>query len=148
MRYLIILTSLLICCISSCRSKKISDSKTNSKIEKISLSERTRGTFSTYTFSNGKLETSLNGKNSLEQMAENSWLKISAAAEEISLESISTFEAPSTKNYSDAALASTITIYRDGKEFHSNTFDSGNPPAELRSLYDEIKNLTGTKKSR
>ena len=148
MRYIIIMTSMILFIISSCKSKTIFSEKSVSKAEKISLSERTRGTNRTFTLSNGKLESSINGSIDNQEISQNDWSKTTDFADKIKLEEISKLEAPSTKRYSDAALASHITITKNGTDYQSSTFDSGNPPAELKNLYNEILRIVKAKKSK
>lgn len=148
MKYFIITATILLLTISSCKSKTVFSEKSISKVEKISLSERTRGTNRIFTLSNGKLESSINGIISNKEISQNDWSKTTDFADKIKLEEISKLEAPSTKRYSDAALASVITITKNETEYQSSAFDSGNPPAELKSLYDEIQKLIETKKSK
>ncbi|MCX8525715.1 hypothetical protein OF897_17510 [Chryseobacterium formosus] len=148
MKYFIITSTILSLTILSCKPKAVSSEKSISKVEKISLSERTRGTNRTFTLSNGKLESSINGIINNKEISQNDWSKTTDFADKIKLEEISKLEAPSTKRYSDAALASIITITKNETEYQSSAFDSGNPPAELKSLYVEIQKLIETKKSK
>lgn len=141
------ITSFITLIIMSCTTKN-SMEKSTSQISKISLTERTRGTNRIFTIENGKLENSTNGNITSKQLTENDWLKISTLAEKIDTENISKLVAPSTNRYSDAALASTVIIYKDGNEYQSSGFDSGNPPTELKDLYTEIQRVIETKKSR
>lgn len=141
------ITSFLVLIIMSCTTKN-SVEKSSSQINKISLTERTRGTNRIFTIENGKLENSTNGNITSQTLTENEWLKILKMAEKIDTESISKLTAPSTKRYSDAALATTIIIYKNGNEYQSSSFDSGNPPTELKDLYTEIQRIIETKKSR
>ncbi|WP_139422042.1 hypothetical protein [Chryseobacterium mulctrae] len=148
MRYIIIITSMILFIISSCKTNITSNEKTILKIEKVSLSERTRGTIRDITLSNGKLIYSINGNINSQEIPQNDWSKIVEYVEEINTEGISKLEAPTTKRFSDAALASHITITKNGSDYQSSTFDSGNPPLELKKLYDEIQRIIQTKKSR
>lgn len=134
---------------SSCKTNNHSNENSVIKIEKISLSEQTRGTNRIFTFSKGKLESSINGTKTNHEITLSDWSKILDNAENINLlEEISKLEAPSTKRYSDAALASAITITKNGLEYKSSDFDSGNPPMELKNLYNEIQKILEAKKSR
>ncbi|WP_159479229.1 hypothetical protein [Chryseobacterium sp. 18068] len=118
------------------------------KIEKVSLSERTRGTIRDFTLSDRKLVSSINGNINSQEISQNDWSKILEYIEEINAENISKLEAPTTKRFSDAALASNITITKNRTDYQSSTFDSGNPPLELKKLYDEIQRIIKTKKSK
>ena len=124
------------------------EKKSIENIEKIELKEQTRGTNRIFTIKNGKLENSTNGNVTSQELPENEWMKISKLAEKIDTENISRLIAPSTHRYSDAALASTLIIHKNGNEYQSSDFDSGNPPAELKDLYTEIQRIIETKKSR
>lgn len=148
MRYFIILTSILLFMTSSCKTNTNSNKNSIIQIEKVSLSEQTRGTIRIFTLYSGKLESSINGNSDSKEIPLSDWSKISENAENINLEKISKLESPSTKRYSDAALSTKITIYKNGTEYQSSDFDSGNPPAELKNLYNEIQRIIETKKSR
>lgn len=148
MRYIIIITSMVLFIISSCKTNMASHEKTIFKTEKISLSERTRGTIRDFTLSNEKLESIINGNINTQEISENDWSKIVEYTEQINVENISKLEAPTTKRFSDAALASHITITKNGTDYQSSTFDSGNPPLELKNLYTEIQRIIKTEKSK
>lgn len=148
MRYIIIITSMVLFIISSCKTNMASHEKTIFKTEKVSLSERTRGTIRDFTLSNGKLVSSINGNINTQEISQNDWSKILEYTEQINVENISKLEAPTTKRFSDAALASHITITKNGTDYQSSTFDSGNPPLELKNLYTEIQRIIKTKKSK
>lgn len=121
--------------------------KKHQMVDNITLSERTRGTQRVFIINNENLEISLNGNKSSYKISSADWKKIAEAANTINLEEISTYKAPTTKRFSDAALASIIQIGKEDKEFESASFDEGNPPAELKNLYSELKKLIKTKKS-
>ncbi len=117
-------------------------SQTSDKLDKIELTERTRGTNRLITFSKNKLTVNLNGNIATSPITSQDWKSISQELSFIQLEKINTYESPTTGRYSDAALASTITIGIDGKIYSSLGFDSGQPPAELKSLYNKLKKIT------
>ena len=148
MRYIIIITSMVLFIISSCKTNMASHEKTIFRTEKLSLSERTRGTIRDFTLSNGKLVSSINGNVTTQEISQNDWSKIVEYTEQINAENISKLEAPTTKRFSDAALASHITITKNGIDYQSSTFDSGNPPLELKNLYTEIQRIIKTEKSK
>lgn len=133
---------------SSCKTNNHSNKNSVIKIEKISLSEQTRGTNRIFTFSKGQLESSINGTKTNQEIFLSEWSKILDNAENINLEEISKLEAPSTKRYSDAALASRIIITKNGLDYKSSDFDSANPPFELKNLYNEIQKIIEAKKNR
>ncbi|QQV01962.1 MULTISPECIES: hypothetical protein [Chryseobacterium] len=116
-------------------------------IDNITLSERTRGTQRVYTISSENLKIAINGEESDYKVSHAEWSKLAETASAINLEEISAYKAPTTKRFSDAALASTIKVSKENKEFESVSFDEGNPPTELKNLYFEMKKLIKTKKS-
>lgn len=56
---------------------------------------------------------------------------------------LNSLEVPSKKHQFDGALAANLTIKKEGEEFTTQTFDHGNPPAEVKALVDEIVTLAG-----
>ncbi|MBO6186088.1 MAG: hypothetical protein J6O88_15620 [Chryseobacterium sp.] len=148
MRNFIITATISLLIVSGCKTKPTLFKKSISKIETISLSERTRGTIRDFTLSNGKLMSSINGNMNSQKISQNDWSKILEYTEKIDAENISKLEASTTKRFSDAALASHITITKNGTDYQSSTFDSGNPPLELKNLYNEIQRIIETKKSK
>lgn len=148
MKHFIISATILLLIISSCESKLFLAEKSISQIEKISLSEQTRGTNRFFTLSHGKLEASLNGTSRTNELSPSDWSIILNDVEKVNIEEISKLDVQSTKRYSDAALASIITITKNETEYQSPVFDSGNPPLELKKLYNEIQRIIDTKKSK
>lgn len=148
MRNFIITATISLLIVSGCKTKPTLFKKSISKIETISLSERTRGTIRDFTLSNGKLMSSINGNMNSQEISQNDWSKILEYTEKIDAANISKLEASTTKRFSDAALASHITITKNGTDYQSSTFDSGNPPLELKNLYNEIQRIIETKKSK
>ncbi|WP_294323684.1 hypothetical protein [uncultured Chryseobacterium sp.] len=140
---------LLICCLANikCISQNSStDTVNNSKInqrfgqiEKIELTERTRGTDRVFTFESASLNISLNGTTTLKELSKANWDEIIKQASLIDLSKISTYTAPTTGRYSDSALSSTIIITSAGKTYESASFDEEIPPKELEGLYLLLK---------
>ncbi|KQS94249.1 hypothetical protein [Chryseobacterium sp. Leaf394] len=138
----------------SCNTNKEVVNKTNNDqtvvdkalIQSISLSESTRGTQRVFKVTPGKIETTKNGVVTGSILSDSEWKTLSGQTVKLNLAEISTYPSPTTKRYSDAALASVITIEKDGKTYSSSEFDSGNPPQQLRDLYMSIQNAAGTKK--
>lgn len=111
-------------------------------INKIELTEQTRGTNRLITFNENTLGVNLNGNNKTSPFTSSEWKTITQEALLIDLEKISTYESPTTGRHSDAALASTIIITSNGKTYNSATFDSGRPPAQLQALYNKLKEFS------
>lgn len=140
---------LLLCCLVNikCTSQnnstdKINNSKFNKRfgqIEKIQLTERTRGTDRIFTFEPASLTIYLNGTNTREALSTARWEDIIKQTSLVDLSKISTYTAPTTGRYSDSALSSTIIITSAGKTYKSSSFDAGIPPKELEGLYQLLR---------
>lgn len=153
MKNCIIFASALFLAVSCSTNKEVGDKTNNDKtvvgkalIQSISLSESTRGTQRVFTITPGKIETTKNGVLASSILSDSEWKTLSEQTAKLNLDEISTYPSPTTKRYSDAAMASVITIEKDGKTYSSAEFDSGNPPQQLRDLYMSIQNAVGMKK--
>ncbi|PKF74658.1 hypothetical protein [Chryseobacterium sp. PMSZPI] len=111
-----------------------------SKIEKIELTEQTRGTNRVIIYTPTSKVSSLNGNSVTSPISVEEWKKITAQVNLIDLSKISTLQSPTTGRFSDRALAATISITYENNVFTSSSFDAGIPPKELENLYDEIQN--------
>ncbi len=76
-----------------------------------------------------------------DKMDASEWDDLLAATEKVDLEKLETMEVPSKKHQFDGALAATLLITVDGKEYRTATFDHGNPPAEIKDLVNDITGL-------
>jgi hypothetical protein len=163
MKIIISLISLSLSCITigcntqknSATSNEIVQSKpTNSKIEKISYVEYTRGTRRIFTFTESTKTVAVNDQNVTNyQNTSSEWTALREQVLKLDLPKINTYKAPTSDRFSDAAYAATINISYDGKQFSSSDFDSGFPPKELEQLYNELTKQTrlvkkGTKGNR
>lgn len=108
------------------------------KIEKIEVTEQTRGTNRLITFTPNSKITSVNGNVTTSILQAASWENIVKHAEIIDLSKISSFQSPTQGRFGDRALSSSILITVDGKVYESSSFDVGNPPKELENLYNSL----------
>lgn len=116
------------------------------KISRIELKEQTRGTNRSITFDAGSIITSLNENISKSEISSSEWEDIVKQASLIDLSKIASHESPTTGRFSDRALASTIIITSNGKNYQSASFDAGIPPKELEGLYRLLKSKSGITK--
>ncbi len=121
-------------------SSTTADSRT--MIQKIELTEKTRGTHRLIIFTENSLTIILNGNKTTLPLSSSNWKYIFQDAEPIALEKISSYKSPTTKRYSDAALTSKIIITVNDKTYNSADFDSGKPPKELEALYTTLKRMS------
>ncbi|SIS95041.1 hypothetical protein SAMN05421796_10763 [Chryseobacterium piscicola] len=145
----IILLTLINCNTAKTSEMSMNKDKTEAgklSVQRISLSERTRGTNRLFTITSDNVETNMNGTITSKSLSSGSWKMISDKIAQLNLNELQSYQSPTTKRYSDAALASQITIEKDGKTYGSSDFDSGNPPEELKDLYLSIQNTVGIKK--
>lgn len=141
-----ILFSLIFLSIACLSQKQNSSSEGSSseknqvkKIDKIELTEKTRGTNRLITFSENTLTVNLNGNHKKSSLGSPEWKSINEEVASINLEKLATYESPTTDRYSDAALASEIIITVNGETYRSAEFDSGKPPVELKVIYSKLK---------
>lgn len=127
-------------------SPKTESSSQQSKIEKIQLTEQTRGSNTIITYTPASKVSSYNGEESNSPMSASEWGKITKQAEAIDLSKISTLQSPTTDRYTDRALIATIIITSNGTTYTSASFDSGKPPKELEELYNSIQPLKKVQK--
>ncbi|WP_126651452.1 hypothetical protein [Chryseobacterium aureum] len=138
---------------TSCMHKNNSDTSTSitnavqkQKIEKIQLTERTRGFSKSLLFTSSGKTINTNEEVVNATMSPSEWSTVTKLAETIDLSKISGLQSPTNGRNSDRALASTIIITSNGTEYTSATFDSGFPPKELQALYNVIIASDKTKK--
>jgi hypothetical protein len=65
--------------------------------------------------------------------------------ENVSVDKIGTYEAPTKKRYYDGAPITTIAIFRKGEKFTSQAFDGGFPPKALEVLVNKVLSLSAEK---
>ncbi|WP_312078774.1 hypothetical protein [Chryseobacterium sp.] len=138
--------------ITSCNANKTitSEAETISankiSFSQVSLSEKTRGINRKLTIRQNVLEINNNGQSASSELSSDDVRMISNTIDEVNIDKIGTYPSPTTKRYSDAALYSVISIEKNGKTYTSSDFDSGNPPQELKELYDNLQRLITIKK--
>jgi len=143
--------SFLLILASACSTKKSISIQTNNsvdkKIEEIELTERTRGLNRSFTFSSTAFTTTSNGDSNNSKISLAEWESIEKQAKLVDVSKISSLAAPSTDHHSDRALASTLIITSNGNSYQSSSFDAGNPPKELATLYKAIQQIVQNKKT-
>jgi hypothetical protein len=131
----------------SCSSQKNKENDQNKSvtanqsydIEKIELTEQTRGTDRKITFIPKSITVLLNGNSKVSDLSDSNWKSIAKEASLIDLNKLASYQSSTTGRFSDRALSSTITITYKGKTFRSSGFDAGIPPKELEALYQLLK---------
>ncbi|MDW9378595.1 hypothetical protein [Chryseobacterium sp. JV558] len=150
---LILFNILVITSATSCVHKNNSENTTTNitttvqqqKIEQIQLAERTRGFSRSIVFTPSSKTTNTNEDIVNTKVSSAEWKAVSQLAETIDLAKISELKSPTTGRHSDRAMAASIIITSNGKEYTSSSFDSGHPPKELEALYNAINGTEKTK---
>ncbi|WP_340005818.1 hypothetical protein [Chryseobacterium sp. MYb328] len=146
----IILITSTICCANQNKKDnneiKTTKNDKQKKIEKIQLTEMTRGIHRNSIFTPTFKITVLNGDSTKYTTNPSEWDNISRQVEALDLSKISELQSPTTGRYSDQALSATFLITSGGTTYTSATFDAGNPPKELEALYYTIRQPKGKKK--
>lgn len=126
-----------------CEAQKIGNStkntvvKNNNNINKIELTEMTRGTNRSIEVLSNSKNTKINGVSTQAKINSDNWAKLSKEANSLSLEKLNSYASPTTDRYHDGALAATIKITTaSGQVYESQSFDAGKPPKELAALYN------------
>lgn len=143
---LILFNIILITSATSCVHKNNSENSTTNitnavqqqKIEQIQLAERTRGFSKSIVFTPSLKTTNANEEIVNTKISSAEWKAVSKLAEALDLSKISDLKSPTTGRHSDRAMAASIIITSNGKEYTSSSFDSGHPPKELEALYNAI----------
>ncbi|MCW1961536.1 hypothetical protein [Chryseobacterium viscerum] len=115
------------------------------KIEQIQLAERTRGFSKSILFTPSSKTTNTNEEIANAKISSAEWKAVSRLAQTLDLSKISDLKSPTTGRHSDRAMAASIIITSNGKEYTSSSFDSGHPPKELKALYNAINGTEKTK---
>jgi len=115
------------------------------EISRITLEKISRG--SQFKIEIDKQEVSLdsNGLDGEEAVIGNTnpeeWVKINKLIKKLDLDDMINWRSPTTERFYDGARITTIRIEKDGKIYKSQTFDEGNPPAQLKDLYNYLESL-------
>lgn len=149
---LIISTTLNLNCKTQQKQENINNNSAKlqkeQKIEKIELTEQTRGINRIITFTPSSKTVSLNGSHTKAELTSSEWENINKTAGSLDLSKISSYQAPTTGRFSDRALASTIAITSNGTTYTSASFDAGTPPKELEGLYILLQDKSKKRVSR
>ncbi|MDQ1859161.1 hypothetical protein [Chryseobacterium sp. WLY505] len=149
---LILFSIILVTSSTSCMHKDNSQNNTTAissavqqqKIERIQLTERTRGFSRNIVFTPSSKESNINEEITTTKISPAEWQTVSRLAQTIDLSKISDLKAPTEGRHSDRAMIASIIITSNGREYTSSDFDSGRPPKELEALY---KIINGTSKT-
>jgi hypothetical protein len=66
------------------------------------------------------------------------WDELLAAVEKVDLDKIESLKSPTDKRMYDGALTARLTVTTKNKTYKSNSFDHGQPPAEIAFVVNKI----------
>lgn len=75
------------------------------------------------------------------KLASKNWERLVKLVESLDLNEIQNWEGPTQGRFVDAAKATTIILEVNGQEYYSQGFDEGQPPAQLKELYNFLETL-------
>lgn len=142
--FLLAFSSILII---SCESSKGTKSNTPEIISKISLEKVTMGSNSQLVITKNEILNSQtirggNGDASKGDTPQKDWNQINKLVSKLDLSQIDKWEGPTQARFYDGAKATVIIIEsNNGQVYNSQSFDEGEPPAELKELYNYLESL-------
>ncbi|GAA4308985.1 hypothetical protein GCM10023115_36310 [Pontixanthobacter gangjinensis] len=113
-------------------------------VESVSYETFTRGSSTMYTLTPENIEiksTGLNASESSSKITSEEWKELLNTIKVMEVSEISQLKAPSDSRASDAALHAILSVRKNDTIYKTNSFDHGNPPAEVKPLVEAILRL-------
>ena len=113
-------------------------------VDSISYETFTRGSATMYTVTQEKItvkRTGLNAEETSTGLAEGEWDNFVNTIKGMDMSKMSRLKAPSDSRASDAALHAILSVRKNDTIYKTNSFDHGNPPAEVKPLVEAILRL-------
>jgi heat shock protein HslJ len=110
----------------------------------VSYTAETRGSYQNVSVSKEVISVSNSRNNDATKTytcSKQDWDEVVTLLSKINLTKINNLKAPSTKSYSDAAMAATLKLTIDGKEITTPSFDHGNPPEAILALVNKVLSI-------
>ena len=111
----------------------------------IEYTANTRGFFQKLMVDNGVLSKSEDRNSDAKAKAINltkeQKQELVDAFQEINLEDLSDYKAPTEKRFYDGAAIGKLKITYQGKTYESQEFDHGNPPVEIEKFVDKLQSF-------
>lgn len=144
----VVCSFLLIIAFISCETSKSTkdESNKNAQVSKVILEKVWMGGNKRKEFTEGRIvKTSmLRGGDVTTGMSSNDtkrWNQLIKLIGNLDVKEMQNWESPTQKRFYDGAKGTTIIIELNGEEFSSQSFDEGEPPAELKEIYDYLESL-------
>jgi hypothetical protein len=108
-------------------------------LKSVELSYITRGSNRNLIISSDSIVVSINEERNSYKTSAIQWKKIRTALKKLNLSAISSLKRPSTKSYSDGAMAAQLVVTTSMKKYESTNFDDNNPPSKLVDFINTMK---------
>ncbi len=123
---------------------KVEMSIAEAQIDTVTYEATTRGYFEKLTIVEDKASYT-NQRNApevkLKDIDPKMWNDLVEEINAIGASNIHTFEAPSKNHQFDGAAMANLEIHSQDSIYRTQTFDKGNPPKELNSIYNAIQTI-------
>ncbi|MDX1761526.1 MAG: hypothetical protein R3218_05175 [Christiangramia sp.] len=113
-------------------------------VESISYETFTRGSSTMYTVTPESVQvksTGLNANENSNNITTEDWNELLGVIQNMNVSEMSQLQAPSDSRASDAALHAILSVRKNDTIYKTNSFDHGNPPAEVKPLVEAILRL-------
>ena len=113
-------------------------------VETISYETFTRGSSTMYTVTPESItvkSTGLNASENSSNLSEDDWNNLLEIIGNTNVSGMSQLQAPTDSRASDAALHAILSVRKNDTLYKTNSFDHGNPPAEVKPLVEAILRL-------
>lgn len=108
-------------------------------IKSVELSYITRGSNRNLIISPDSIRVSINDDKHSYKTTAAQWKKIKNALKKVNLSGIAGLKRPSTKSFSDGAMAAQLTVKTSFKKYGSSNFDDNKPPLKLVKIIETMK---------
>jgi hypothetical protein len=113
-------------------------------LKSVELSYITRGSNRNLKISSDSIVVSINDEKRSYKTSAAQWKKIKNSLKKVNLSGISGLKRPSTKSYSDGAMAAQLSVETSLKKYESSGFDDNNPHLKLVGIIDTMKSVLGS----
>lgn len=110
-------------------------------VKSVELSYSTRGSYRNLLITPDSIKVSINDEQHSYKIKNTEWKKIYLALRKVSLKGISTLKRPTTKSFSDGAMAAQLSVVTSVKAYQSSNFDDNKPHLKLVGLIDTMKSV-------
>ena len=110
-------------------------------ITSIELSCITRGSNRNLMISHDSIIVNINEDRHSYKTNAIQWKKIIIALKKVNLKGIATLKRPSTKSFSDGAMAAQLSVATTLKKYESSNFDDNKPPLKLVGVIETMKSV-------